>query len=290
MANTLAIKRRIKSVGNVKQITRAMELTAAAKMHKAQIAVLGARPYATRALELVHDLEARGAGTHPLLEVRPLKNQLIIVISSDSGLAGGLNASLVREVILFHNKTTARSQYIFVGKKGLSLTARFGLQTLATFTDIPTTLTSDFARPISLLARDSFLKKECDAVFVIYNHFQSTLVQKATVTQLLPFTPHPEHQNEQAQTATNFAESVFEPNAPELLQTLLPRMVDQLLFQILLEAGASEHAARMVAMHNATDNASDLLEDLNLTFNGIRQTSITTQMAEISSSVSALEE
>lgn len=284
MPSTLALKRRIKSVKNVKQITKAMELTAAAKMHRAQMMVLGARPYSERMRQLVNDV---GAGLHPLLEKRTLTKQLIILVSTDRGLAGGLNASLVREVLRFVKETKVPTEYIIVGKKGLSLVAKYGLSVLATFSDLPARPDSLSTRPISFLAKEHYLSGQTDRVYVAYNHFHSTLSQKPTVTHLLPINQSYEALDGIGDKLTT--EVIFEPNVDELLATLLPRLVDQIFYQILLEATASEHAARMVAMRSATDNASDLLEDLDLTFNGIRQSSITAQMAEISASITALE-
>ncbi len=286
MPSTLALKRRIKSVKNVKQITKAMELTAAAKMHRAQMTVLGARPYAERVRSLVNGLGST-LGKHPMLDAKKVIKQLVILVSSDRGLAGGLNAGLVREVLRFVKESGVPTEYIIVGKKGLSLVAKYGLSILATFSDLPARLDSLSTRPISFLAKEHYLNGQTDRVYVAYNHFHSTLSQKPTVTQLLPVVD----MNSDNTINTNLnGETLFEPSAIELLDTLLPRLVDQIFFQLLLEATASEHAARMVAMRSATDNASDLLEDLDLTFNSIRQSSITAQMAEISASITALED
>ncbi len=289
MPNTLAIKQRIKSVANVKQITKAMELTSAAKMHKAQLATLNTRPYAARVLELVRGLEKRGAGSHPLLEVRPVQKQLIILVAADRGLAGGLNTTLIRETIQFIKQSGQETDIVVVGKKGLPIANRAKVNIIATFTDLKVSIDSTATRPISLLARDQFLTKTYDVVYVAYNHFQSTLTQKPTITQLLPFIEHRD-QTEQSEEQLLFGEALFEPSAQDVLDSLLPRLVDQLFLQMVLESVASEHAARMVAMRNATDNARDLLEDLGLAFNGIRQSTITAQMAEISASITALEE
>ncbi len=286
MPSTLALKRRIKSVKNVKQITKAMELTAAAKMHRAQMTVLGARPYAKRMRMLVDNI-GTDSNDHPMLRVSKVSKQLLILVSTDRGLAGGLNASLVRETLRFVKESNVETEYIIVGKKGLSLVARYGLSILATFSDLPARVDSMATRPISLLAKEHFISGQTDRVYVAYNHFHSTLSQKPTVDQLLPII----RSKDDGETEDDIIkpETLFEPSSADLLATLLPRLVDQIFFQILLEATASEHAARMVAMRSATDNSSDLLEDLDLTFNSIRQSSITAQMAEISASITALE-
>lgn len=289
--NTLSIRRRIKSVGNVKQITKAMELTAAAKMHKATSAVLGARPYASRALTLVRSLESRGAGLHPLLEIRPVKKELLIVVSTDKGLVGGLNNQLVKAVVQHIKQRQFQTDVIVIGKKGMSILAKFNLSIVANYTDVPANPDPSFSRPISLFARTEFLKKSYDAVKVYYNFFESTLVQKPTLVQILPFNRHPELLDEKDNQSEIFkiTEALFEPDKNTVLETILPRLIDQLLFQIMLESTASQHASQMVAMRSATDNAGDLMDDLQLTYNSIRQTSITAEMAEISASIGALE-
>ncbi len=288
MSNTLAIRRRIRSIKNVRQITKAMELTAAAKMHKATTAVLGARPYALRALALVEQIKAQGDTiAHPLLEVREIKRRLAIVLCSDGGLAGPLNTQVARLAIREIQGYKEPVDLILVGKKAQTLLGRINLPIIASFIDIPAHPDIAYTRPITTIAREQFLDGTYDAVDVYYNQFKSTLSQVPTKQPLLPFSlPESDISDEEKATASDI---VFEPNAAELLDSLLPRLVDQLLFQILLEASASEFAARMLAMRNATDNAGDLLEDLQLTFNSIRQTSITAEMAEISASMTALE-
>ncbi len=286
MANTLIIRRRIRSVGNVRQITKAMELTAAAKMHKAVEGVLATRPYATRTLQVVRSLETRGAGTHPLLESRPVQKRLIIVITTDKGLAGGLNSQLMRAVINWHKSEQLETGFIVVGKKGNAVFSRLGLPVVASFTDAPATPDLNFTRPISLVARDEFLAKHYDAVYIAYSHFHSTLTQSPTITQLLPFKTHAD---QTVENEAHLSEALFEPSPQEVLDSTLPRLVDHLVYQIMVESTASEHAARMMAMRNASDNASEVLDDLQLTFNSLRQATITAEIAEISASMAALE-
>jgi F-type H+-transporting ATPase subunit gamma len=293
MSNTLGIRRRIRSVGNVKQITKAMELTAAAKMHRSSSAVLGARPYAIRALSLVRSLEKRGISNHPLLEVRPIKNELLIAFFTDRGMVGSINAQLARSVSQYISQSKNNLDVVIVGKKGAKFVNKSKANVIATYTDIPSKLTFEYTRPISLNARMSFENKEYDLVNVAYNHFASTLTQKPTITQVLPFTDHPDSIITNIDTSADekvLLEAIIEPDIQTLFNSVLPRLVDQVIFETMLEAQASEYAASMVAMRNATDNAEDLLSDLQLSYNSIRQSSITAEMAEISASIAAMED
>lgn len=293
MSNTLGIRRRIRSVGNVKQITKAMELTAAAKMHRSSSAVLGARPYAIRALSLVRSLERRGITNHPLLEVRPIKKELLIAFFTDRGMVGSINAQLARSIAQYVKNSNHKIELIIVGKKGAKFVGKSGLPIVASYVDIPSKLSFDYTRPISLQARNSFETKQYDLVNVAYNHFASTLLQRPTITQILPFIDHPDSKLTNIDTSADeeiLLESIIEPDLTTLFSSVLPRLVDQLVFETILEALASEYAASMVAMRNATDNAEDLLSDLQLSYNSIRQSSITAEMAEISASIAAMED
>lgn len=293
MSNSLVIKRRLRSVGNIKQITKAMELVSAAKMHKASQAVVGARPYATRISALIDRLQQQNLEFHhPLLDIRPIKNELLIIITTDGGLAGGINAQVIKKALTQIKEAGHDTDLVVIGKKGNSLLAKYKFPIAATFIDVPANVPFEFCRPISLFATTNFLAKKYDLVNVVYSHFQSTLVQVPTVTQLLPLFVHPESARETANKDQQIAdaEAMFEPSVSELLKGLLPKLVDQLFFEMMLESAASEHSARMIAMRSATDNAEDLSNDLQLTFNSERQTAITAEMAEISSSITALEQ
>ena len=293
MSNTLGLRRRIRSVGNVKQITKAMELTAAAKMHRSSSAVLGARPYAIRALSLVRNLEHRGITNHPLLEVRPINSELLVAIFTDRGMVGSINTQLARSIALHVKNTHHKIDLIVVGKKGAKFIGKSGLSVIASYTDIPSKLSFEYTRPISLQARLSFESNKYDLVNVAYNHFASTLSQRPTIMQVLPFIDHPDSKLTNINTKEEeklLLESIIEPDLSTLFNSVLPRLVDQLVFEAMLEALASEYAASMVAMRNATDNAEDLLSDLQLSYNSIRQSSITAEMAEISASIAAMED
>jgi len=292
VSNTLLIRRRIKSVKGVRQITKAMELTSAAKMHLATAAVLGSRPYTSEIVSVINHLNLSEDYFHPLFEIRPVQRELVIVISSDKGMSGGLNNHLTKTVVAHVKSAGHPCDLVVIGKKGNAALARFGLNIVASYIDIPTRPTPAFALTISHTAKEEFLQKKYDVVSVIYSHYFSTLNQKPNVVQLLPLQNHPHTPMtnlEVAEEDKNKQLPVFEPNSKSIMADLLPRLVNQFFFQFMLEANASEFAARMMAMRSASDNASELLDDLELTYNSIRQATVTAEMAEISASIGALE-
>lgn len=282
-ANTRDIRRRIKSIKNTAQITKAMQMVAAAKMRKAQQAALAGRPYAALMNRVLVSLSGR---TNPelnqLLEVRPMRRELVLVISSDKGLCGALNTNLLREVGQFD---AAKTVFAASGRKGVQFLARTQRELLADFAmkDAPGLLDT---KPISKFLIEKFVSKEVDRVSVLYTHFLNTLTQKPTVQTLLPISPAdlPQAAAESADAASGGAstEYVFEPSAAEVLAGILPHYVHFQVYQMALDARASEHSARMVAMKSATDNAKQLIKDLTLEYNKVRQASITTELLEIS--------
>jgi F-type H+-transporting ATPase subunit gamma len=290
MPSTRDIRRRIKSVKNTAQITKAMQMVAASKMRKAQMAALAGRPYAHLMNEVLSALIATGEDfSHPLLEKRDVQKHCVIVVSTDKGLCGGLNSSLMREATKFPQDTA----YITAGRKASQFIARTKRPLLAEFTykDIPSFAE---ARAISKFARDIYLKGEVDQVDILFTNFVSTLVQKPEVRQLLPIAEikhvkagvgadavHPAPQS-------STGEFVFEPDQEQVLGALLPHSLNFQVYQILLEAKASEHSARMVAMKNATDNAQQFIKDLTLEYNKLRQANITKELLEISSAAMAM--
>jgi F-type H+-transporting ATPase subunit gamma len=291
MPSTRDIRRRIKSVKNTAQITKAMQMVAASKMRKAQMAALSGRPYAHLMNEVLSALIGTGEDfSHPLLEKREVKKLCVIVVSTDKGLCGGLNSSLMREAAKFAQGTA----YITAGRKAAQFIARTRRPLLAEFTykDIPSFAE---ARAISKFARDIYLKGEVDHVDILFTNFVSTLVQKPEVRQLLPIA---EIKHVQAGIGANAAhhpappastgEFVFEPDQEQVLGALLPHSLNFQVYQILLEAKASEHSARMVAMKNATDNAQKFIKDLTLEYNKLRQANITKELLEISSAAMAM--
>lgn len=266
-------------------------MVAAAKMRKAQQAALAGRPYA----ELLNDVLAQVAPnlvdfTHPLLEVRDVKKRCVIVVSTDKGLCGALNTNLLREAAKFDKENTV---YICAGRKGSQFIGRTKRKLVAEFTYKDAPLFGE-ARDISKFARDLFTKGEVDRVDVLFTNFISTLTQKPELRQLLPVgeikgvnidLAGDAGHTELTRKGTEF---LFEPNQADVLGALLPHSLNFQVYQILLESKASEHSARMVAMKNATDNAKQLIKDLTLEYNKIRQATITKELLEITSAAMAM--
>jgi F-type H+-transporting ATPase subunit gamma len=290
MPSTRDIRRRIKSVKNTAQITKAMQMVAASKMRKAQLAALAGRPYAHLMNEVLSALVAGNKDfSHPLLEKREVRKRCVIVISTDKGLCGGLNSSLMREAAKFAPDTA----FITAGRKASQFIARTKRTLVAEFTykDVPSFAE---ARAISKFARDLYIKGDVDQIDILFTNFVSTLVQRPEVRQFLPISeikpvkagigadavqPVPQNPG---------GEFIFEPDQEQVLGALLPHSLNFEVYQILLECKASEHSARMVAMKNATDNAKQFIKDLTLEYNKLRQANITKELLEISSAAMAM--
>lgn len=289
MANTRDIRRRIKSIRGTAQITKAMQMVAASKMRKAQQHALAGRPYAELMNKVLVSLQKRtNPGLHPLLEIRPLKKELVLIISTDKGLCGGLNTNLFREAANFDQTKTA---FVVSGKKARQFVARTKRELLADFElkDSPTFVQS---KPLSKFCLEKFLRREVDKVSVLYTHFINTISQRAVVQTLLPISsfdlPKGASTEEAKEDLDPMLGYVFEPKAEELLDVVLPYYIQFQVFQMILDARASEHSARMVAMKNATDNAEQFIKDLTLEYNKMRQAGITTELLEIATAQMAL--
>ena len=291
MASTRDIRRRIKSVKSTAQITKAMQMVASSKMQKAQQGALNFRPFATMAGELMSHLTKNGADyRHPLMETREVRKRVVILVSTDKGLCGALNSNLFREVSKYDPATT---QFIAVGKKAAQFLARARRKLLAEFTyhDTPTFAE---AQTISRFAQDLFLKGETDAVDVLYTRFINTLSQRPDLRLFLPMgsaeslVTEARSQAGQAPVEPQHFDFLFEPDPVTVMDRLVLYFLDFRVAQILLEAKASEHSARMVAMKNATDNADQLVKHLTLEYNKLRQSNITKELLEISSAAMAL--
>ena len=291
MPSTRDIRRRIKSVKNTAQITKAMQMVAASKMRKAQQAAVASRHYAVLMNDVLGNVTFHaGDFTHPLMEKRPGPNRAVILIATDKGLCGALNGNLMREAAKFDKANTV---YITAGRKAAQFVARTRRNLAAEFTYKDAPLFSE-ARAISRFARDLFLKGDVDRIDILFTNFISTLTQKP---QLRPFLPVGEikpanpgipGQPTEQKLSHASTEYLFEPGASQVLAALLPHSLNFDIYQILLEAKASEQSARMVAMKNATDNAQQLIKDLTLEYNKMRQASITKELLEISSAAMAL--
>lgn len=290
MPNTREIKRRIRSVKNVAQITRAMEMVSASKMRRAQRNVIATRPYAERLIEVMGDLiislgPAARRGT--LLEARPNVRRVgLIIVTPDRGLCGSLVSNVLRRAgrFILEQRQAGREVDVFaIGKKGRDFMARTRQNLLAEATGLGDAPALATILGVATQAINGFQAGQTDELHMIYSEFINTLVQRATVRQLLPVDPSVAEQQQ-----TTRASFTYEPSQEELLNELLPRYVEVVLYQAVLEGIASEHSARMVAMRNATKNAKDLVRDLTLTFNKARQTNITKEVSEIASGAAAL--
>ena len=291
MRSTRDIRRRIKSVKGTAQITKAMQMVASSKMLKAQQGALNFRPFAAMASEIMEHLSAdTGDYRHPLMETRAVRKRAVIVISTDKGLCGALNSNLFREVSKYDTATT---QFIAVGRKAAQFLARTKRKLVAEFTyhDTPT---YGEAQAISKFAQDMFLKGEADAVDVVYTRFVNTLSQRPDSRALLPMGAAESFLNEAKGHAAQAADEhqrvdfLFEPDPATVMDQLVLYFMDFRVAQLLQEAKASEHSARMVAMKNATDNAQQLVKHLTLEYNKLRQANITKELLEISSAAMAL--
>lgn len=289
MPSTREIRRRIRSVGNLTQITRAMEMVSASKMRRAQRNVLATRPYADRLLDVMSELTARevGSRTGTLLEVRPnVRGVALVVITPDRGLCGSLVTNVLRRAGRFLVDEKARDhsvEVLAIGKKGRDFLGRTRQNLVAEVTrlgDYPR-LTDVLGIATNLIS--GFQEGRYDEAYVVYSQFVNTLVQRPIVKRLLPV----ETPSEPGERRIPYN---FEPDQDEVLRELLPRFVEVQLYQAVLESIASEHSARMVAMRNATDNAKELRRDLTLSYNKTRQANITKEVSEIASGAAALAE
>jgi len=285
MPSQREIRRRIGSAKNIKQITRAMQFVAASKLRRAQESTLAARPYRETLDEVIADLAAvLSGGDHPLLAERDLAgehNRLIVIITSDRGLAGALNTNTIRFIAREITEHPGDLKVATVGRKGRDAMRRARVPIAAHFEGFGDRPTFAEVLPLARLVTDDFVAGTYDHVDVVYSRFVSTLVQRPVMEQLLPVVPSgdtagiPGHQ------------FLFEPSPAVFLRSLLPRYVATRLFQAVLESKASEESSRMVAMKNATENAQELIEDLTLSYNKVRQANITREMVEIASGAQA---
>ncbi|MFI5273413.1 MAG: ATP synthase F1 subunit gamma [Ktedonobacterales bacterium] len=284
MASAREIRRRIRSVKNVAQITRAVQMVASSKMRRAQERVLASRPYSEQLVRLLSRLSSQAEGQEdlPLMRSRPVRRVGIVVITPDKGLAGALSSNVNRraaqlgvELRRAHGAELPLT-FIAVGRKARDFLVRTHQQLAAEFTALGDTPSLTNVRGIARAVTDAYLDSEMDQVFLVYPRYISTVVQTPAVIQLLPVQP-PEH----VETEGPPPQYIFEPDATTIFAELLPRYIETLIYQPLLETVASFYSAQMVAMKNATDNATDLLADLTLTYNKARQAAITTQILEV---------
>jgi F-type H+-transporting ATPase subunit gamma len=287
VATTREIRRRIRSIGNTTQITRAMEMVSGAKMRRAQERVSASRAYSERIRIMISGLagltDLEGA-QFPLLQQRPIERVSMVIITSDKGLAGALNSNVIRHSAEFiRNQVDGRAEIIALGKKGRDFYRRTQYPLMAEFIGLQDWPSIEDLRPIVDIAIDDFTRGKVDAVYLANTRYVNTLTQRPQVQQLLPITP--EFDEEAEESIRDF---IFEPSREAVLEALLPRYVEVQIYQAMLDSLASEHSARMVAMRNATDNANELLDDLTLTYNKVRQSQITAEVSEIAAGALAL--
>jgi len=285
MATLKTIRKRISSVRNTQQITKAMKMVSAAKLRRAQDAVLRARPYVEKMTALQKNLSARiSAENHPLLIVREEKRTHLLLITSDRGLCGGYNANLIRTAESFISSRAHQVQISlsFVGRKGGSYFQRRNPETADRHLDTWGRLAEELAAELTEKVMRRFLGEESDAVYILYSRFRSAISQVPTVNKLIPLATGEEEGEEQT------TDYLFEPGVEELLATFLPKVIEMGIYQALLEAAASEHAARMTAMDSATTNAGEMINQLTLLMNRARQASITRELLEVISTGEAL--
>ena len=282
MASQRDIRRRISSVKNIAQITRAMQFVAASKLKRAQDATLASRPYSEKLDEVLADLAAvLGGEDHPLLVQPEGGKRLIVLITTDRGLAGPLNTNTIRFASREITEHPGDLAVVTVGRKGRDAMRRARVPVEAHFSGFGDRPSFADVLPLARLITDAYLAEEYSRIDIVYTLFVSTLVQKPMLAPLLPVEPS---EDTEGIPGNQF---IFEPNPGAVLEKLLPRYVATRLFQAVLEAKASEESSRMVAMKNATENAEDLIEDLTLSYNKVRQANITREMIEIASGAQA---
>ena len=284
MANLKEIRNRIASVSSTMQITSAMKMVSAAKLKKAQDAITAMRPYSDKLTELIQNLSGSISGDtpNPFTQERPTKNTLVVAITSNRGLCGGFNSNIIKAVTQYVNdQTNEKVSVMTLGKKGNDILAK--TNTIASndnsiFDDLSFTKSSDIAQSFM----DSFAAKEYDKVAVLYNRFKNAATQIVTTETLLPII------SKKVELETSSTDYIFEPTQEEIVNQLLPKSIKMQLFKALRDSFASEHGARMTAMHKATDNATEMRDQLKLTYNQARQASITNEILEIVGGAEAL--
>jgi len=305
MAQTRDIKRRIKSISNTNKVTKAMEMVSAAKMRKAVGNVLATRSYSSLAWNLVKNLaDKTDSQLHSLLRLKPkVKKIALVLITSNRGLCGGFNSQMIQKTLAYIKKQKesleAEIDLIVLGKKGADFMAKQGQNIIAEFDKLDVTTKITEVRPMAKLLIADYIAEKYDRVVLAYTDFLSTLVQKPRVLELLPISSteadkdlgavNKEGARDPSASSGQSFEYLFEPTPDEVLNELLPRLIEMQIYQAILESDASEHSARMVAMRNASDAAKEMIDDLTLAFNKARQASITSELADISGGRLAVE-
>lgn len=290
MSSLREMRLRIRSVRNIAQVTRALQTVSASKVRRAQAAVLATRPYATKALAVLgHLADRRNVIVHPMLTPRKeVRNILVIVISGDRGLAGAYNAGVVRAALVQFASSPAPVHYVAVGRKGREMLLRAGARITAEFSGLPPAPSYNDVSAIGKIALEEYSSGRADEVYIVFTRFVNLMQQRITVQQLLPL---PDLNGPGTSTGEKSGPApvyIFEPGQTQLLNLVLERLVSLEVYESILESLASEHAARMVTMKNATDNANELIGGLNLVYNKARQQTITGDLLDIAAGTEAL--
>ncbi|RMG59138.1 MAG: ATP synthase F1 subunit gamma [Deltaproteobacteria bacterium] len=287
MSSLRAIRKRIQSVKNTQQITKAMKMVSAAKLRRAQEAIVAARPYAFKMKEVVMDLAYRvDPSVHPLLTPREVRKQGILIITSDRGLCGSFNSNLIRALRLYLESEAQNYEGVFLyaaGRKARDFFRRRKYPIKREYINVLAHVIYEVAEELANDLVTDFLEGEVDEVLVYFNEFRSPLIQRVTVEKLLPI----EVERPEGEFPVEF---IYEPGKDQILETLLPRYVATQMYRYLLESVAGEHGARMTAMDNATNNATEMIDKLTLQMNRARQASITKELMEIISGKEAIEQ
>jgi F-type H+-transporting ATPase subunit gamma len=295
MANLLDIRRRIKSVKNTQQITRAMKMMSAARLKRAQDRVVAARPFASKMIEVMGDLAARTDEEfrHPLLNQRGDERYLLLLITADRGLCGAFNTNLIKAAQAFIQENQAKQfEVLPIGRKGRDFFRRRSMDIVSEYIGLTGKGSVDYHEAVSIA--DDVIKRfredeGLDKVFIIYNEFKSVLQQRVVIEQLLPVSRASEEIRDDAPPAgVDLTDYLYEQEPEEIFSRLLPRVVETQIFRALLESVASEHGARMTAMDSASKNAGELIASLTLNMNRIRQAAITNEIIEVVSGAAAL--
>lgn len=293
MANLKDIKLRIASVKKTQQITRAMKMVAASKMKKATDAISNTRPYSEKMSDLMSNLfsDANAFGNQ-FAEVRDINTVLLLVVAADKGLCGGFNNNIRKMALAKINELKAENinvTIISVGRKAVEICRKFdGVEILSEHPNVFGSLVFDTASLVSGELKDAFSNGSADKVELIYNRFVNAITQKPTTEQFLPLVVE-KSETESSEDSSHVTDYIYEPNRVELISSLIPRHLNMNIWKVLLESNASEQAARMMAMDSATENAGDLIDSMNLTYNNLRQAKITSELAEIVGGAAALE-
>ena len=280
MAGVRDIRRRIRSVRNMQQITKAMKMVSAAKLRKAQQKLIAARPYANQLQGVLERLSQAGDTVHPLLVKRPVQKVVYVLITSDRGLCGGYNANLIRKTSGLIAESPQDVKLVTVGRKGRDFFRRGKIEFLAEFVALGDDPSFNQAKEIAQEVVRLYEQGEADEVYLMYTEFVSAITQRPSQVKLLPIEKPEGKQGKQY---------IFEPSPDEILASLLPKYIETQIFRSILEGKASEQGARMTAMSSATDNATDMIDRLSLAMNRARQAAITKEISEIVGGAAALE-